>query len=165
MVKKDKNYPVYRQDITMSIDREYCDRIKELCIFVKEELDEICEQYVFQAELTGAENYHLQVRVNLKSENRWRCKQLQKHLKTCFPVQFYNIYCTPTSTNAKSNFSYVMKAETRIEGPFANIPIFLGKSILSSSQLTPWQEFFVGLLKAYDKSETDYRSIYHYFRS
>lgn len=174
LVKKDTGNPIWRQDITMSINRFYFSKIKQVLVpSVKEVLDEICEQYVFQVEKTGLENYHFQVRVNLKNDRRWRCKQLEKHLQIAFvgnqnkaanlveDIYFHRIHCTPTSNNAKSKFDYVMKEETRWDGPYSDRPIFLGKTILPHDKLLPWHRRFVDLLENYDTDEPDWRTIYH----
>ena len=166
MAEKNNN-PIWRQDVTLSINRLFFADIKSLLIpEVKRVLEDICEQYVFQVELTGEENYHFQIRVNLKNENRWRCSRLSKHLETTLnsvkeePL-FYKIACTPTSNNSKGRFDYVMKDETRFDGPYSDRPLFMGKSILPSDKLLPWHRFFIDLLEKYDEYETDWRTIYH----
>lgn len=161
MAKKDKNNPIFRQDVTMSISREYFSQLKELVSSVKKIMDEDCENWVFQVECTGETNYHLQVRVNLKFTNRWRCSKYSKHLNSKLGDMFYNIYCTPTSNNNQGKFDYVMKEESRVMGPFSDKPIFDGSSILPESKLLPWHRYFINLLENYETDELDFRTIFH----
>lgn len=166
-IEKSAGNPIWRQDITLSINKVFFKDIKSLLIpLVNEALNDICEQYVFQVELTGEENYHFQGRVNLKHENRWRCNRLHSHLEKVFnnikkDHLFYKIVCSPTSNNAKAKFDYVMKQDTRWDGPYSDRPIFLGKTILPRDKLLPWHLKFVNLLENYDTDDPDWRTIYH----
>lgn len=161
MDKEDKNNPIFRQDVTMSINRQYFSQLKELVECVKKTMNEDCENYVFQVECTGESNYHLQVRVNLKFFNRWRCGRYSKHLNDRFGDLFYNIHCSPTSNNNKGKFDYVMKEESRVLGPFSDKPIFNGSSILPESKLLNWHRYFIHLLENYEIYDLDYRTIFH----
>lgn len=158
-----KDNPIYRHDLTLSIKREYHsdEQIEELAKTVKNELDEICEKYVFQCELTGESNYHFQVRLNLKTELRWRCNTLRTYLEKAF-YEFYNIHVTPTSANCRGKFDYVMKEETRHMGPWADKPMFLGKSIIRNDKLLPWHNFVLELMEE-SKQKFDWRTIYHIY--
>ena len=159
----DKGNPIFRQDLTLSIKREFHDdeQIEELAKLVKEELDEICERYVFQCELTGESNFHFQCRVNLKTEKRWRCDQFRRYLEKGFK-EFYDIHATPTSANCRGKFDYVMKEETRYLGPWSDRPMFLGRSIISSDQLKPWHNFVLELMQD-TREEFEWRTIYHVY--
>jgi len=160
-MKEDKNNPIFRQDVTMSINREWFSKLKDVVNITKITMDRDCENYVFQLELTGEENYHLQVRVNLKHSNRWRCARYAKHLSKKLGDMFYNIRCSPTSNNNQGKFDYVMKSETRVMGPFSDRPIFTGSSILPSEKLLIWHRFFINLLENYDTDPLDFRTIFH----
>lgn len=171
--------PSYRQDVVFSIDK------KQLVHFDLEEgtnnemgeimasmisatLRECCERFVFQLELTNETNLHFQCRVNLKTDHRWRPSTFSKWLmkETRFldkngDKYFYRIGTTPTSRNC-TTFSYVTKPETRVQGPWSDRPVFLGKSIYRLDQLRPWQIKILDLLE-YDQEKMgyDWRTIYH----
>lgn len=177
--------PVYRQDITVSINHDCLPADSHSSPISKEELEDIflddfikplqstlghvCQKYVFSLEETYRDDYtdgwgnlHFQCRVNLRTKNRWRPSQLSKYLAEQLQVggapMAYRITCSPTAKATGSNFDYVMKKdETHRLGPFADRPFFLGESILRTDQLLPWHLL---LLEKLNKP-FEYRKIIH----
>lgn len=156
---------VYRIDFTLSLDRDLVKLIlpknkKEDTEAIAQDLRDFfnqnSENYVFQLELTGDSNYHFQGRINLKVKKR--CSEFAKQIEAAFPEMFYRINCSPTSVHC-TNFNYVMKPETRISGPWANKPLFLGRSILSENQLQHWHHRVIMLLRDYDLTPLEFRKL------
>lgn len=157
-----KTHPLYRQDFVLSLDRNVDpSKYGELAQDVKEFLKRHCENFLFQLEKTGDSNIHFQGRVNLTM--RKRCETFEALFKEQFTKdEFYRVGCTPTSGNCR-NFSYVMKEETRIKGPWSDRPIFMGRSIFKTSELLPWHQEYKEIIDTYiDKFEYefDWRTIY-----
>ena len=159
--------PVFRIDFTLSFDRDFLKStnilanpqdIDDLASELKSFLYHDCEQYMFQIELTGDSNYHIQGRVNLKSKQR--TSTYAKKIEDVFDStkMFYRVSCSPTNVHCRT-FSYVMKPETRIAGPWANRPLFLGRSILLEKDLKIWHKRIVQLLERYDSSPLEYRKL------
>jgi hypothetical protein len=152
---------VFRIDFTLSFNR---DKVKSMMLDpesmsreLKEFLRNNAEQYMFQFELTGTDNYHVQGRVNLKRKQR--CSEYAKDITANFGEEiFYRVDCSPTNVHCRS-FSYVMKPETRVAGPWANKPIFMGRSILTAAQLQHWHRRIVMMLESYDSSPIEYRKL------
>jgi hypothetical protein len=177
--------PVYRQDFTLSIDRDFIllringpEAIHDdqpwlgFTNAVERVLDECCEKYVFQVEAIDDyedvySNFHVQGRVNLKHEMRWRPKTFRRELierfeKDDYPFKFYRIYTSATSKGVgRTNFDYCMKPNTRFKGPFSKPARYLGRSILNTADLLPWHRKVVEKLENYDTSSFDWRTIYH----
>lgn len=160
---------VYRIDFTLSLntrheeyDRsmsviEFRDRVNNLADELKTAFYHISENYVFQLELTGEENYHFQGRINLKKKKRTR--EFENLIKDNFGDDiFYFVNASPTNVHC-TTFSYVMKPETRILGPWANRPLFLGRSILQEKDLKPWHRRFIQMLEDYDDDPIEYRKL------
>jgi hypothetical protein len=153
---------IHRQDFVLSVDRDLNPtKYGALTYDLKEFLKKHCQNFVFQIEKTGESNVHIQGRVNLKV--RKRCETFEKELRKVFPVsEFYRIGCTPTSSNCR-NFDYVMKEETRIKGPWADRPIFMGRSVFKTSDLVPWHKEYKSIIDDYVEKydyEFDYRTIH-----
>lgn len=80
-------------------------------------LKEIAKQYVFQFELGDSGYEHVQCRISLIKKRRYSEKHLLLKLFGKYPPN----YCQPTTTiNHSEPFSYVMKADTRLHGPYTD---------------------------------------------
>lgn len=104
---------------------------------LKDDLSRVARQWAFQLERGEETGYeHWQCRVALKERTRspWKV--------TAFPGQHY----TPTSTaGVGSKFSYVMKTETRVLGPWTDKDeeVFLTDEVAEMTTLRPWQQKIV----------------------
>lgn len=84
-------------------------------------LKENAAKWVFQEEMTEAKEekktgyHHWQGRVSLIKK-----KRLTTLVKSCESSVMKKCHWSITSTNAKSGFTYVMKADTRINGPWTD---------------------------------------------
>lgn len=80
-------------------------------MFIRQ-LKEWAKKYVFQLERGDKGSYHYQGRMSLIKKRR--PGTLKKALSTAFP----RLHVSPTVVSNTGNFSYVMKADTRVEGPW-----------------------------------------------
>lgn len=161
--------PVFRIDFTLSFDREKypskADVEQASQIILEDGLKPFfyhyTEQWVLQLECTGLDNLHFQGRVNLKKKMRTTTfiKALESQLEE--PSPFYRISASPTNVHCRS-FSYVMKPETRISGPWANRPLFFGRSILLEKNLQLWHKRVVQMLEQYDEDPIEYRKLINF---
>lgn len=88
-------------------------------------LREHCKKYTFQKE-RGASGYeHFQGRVSLKVKNRKG-------------PDWTNIHWSPTSEENKDNMFYVMKSDTRIDGPWTDKDGYIPRQARNIT-LYPWQ--------------------------
>lgn len=110
-----------------SLPKEGCE-LQGLKTFCKEH----CKKWCFQLE-KGEKGYiHWQGRVSLKVKNR---------KGPTFP----KIHWSPTSeANCENNY-YVMKAETRIEGPWSDKDKYIPRQVREITKLRPWQQTIVDL--------------------
>lgn len=169
MVKPSEN-PIYRMDIVLSINREIrlqrspfqsdvgLDLIKDIKSFFKE----YCDQWVFQLECPeDTENYHFQCRVNLKEKQRTSTfANLISNSFCGFPMEsFYRIGVGPTNKNQKTRFSYVMKNESRVLGPWSDRKVYEGEDIITD--LYPYQRYIYEILT--DENNWDSRKIHNIF--
>lgn len=162
---------VFRMDFTLSFDRGVVKSIVEdpetMAQKIREFLYKDSENFMFQFEVTETKsdsemeqtvtkNYHVQGRVNLIK--KMYTSTYAKLLTEEFGDIFYRVDVSPTNVHCRT-FSYVMKPETRFAGPWANRPLFLGRSILMESQLQHWHRRILQLLKEYDDRPIEYRKI------
>lgn len=138
--------PVRRMDITISLrfspksmqgqDSKSTENIIEL---VKEFFEEHATKWVFQLEDTK-DNKHLQCRIVVKDRQRTGTlfNKLADHL--IVPPKW--IHVTPSS-NSLTDFSYVMKTESRLSGPYGNMDMkaMQVEDLLADLPMEPWQEF------------------------
>ena len=175
----------YRLDFTLSFDtrthvflnsKDFVEN--ELFLEFQSEFEEIlhnkCENWVYQVESTRwtskeeddeflTNNLHIQGRLNLRTKMRSSTfeKQLKEELGT-HHLLFYKMWFRPTSQNCR-DFSYVMKPQTRLAGPFANKNLYLGLSILPPDKLLIWHERYIKKLENYNFQVNDafFRHIYN----
>lgn len=104
-------------------------------------LDKYCKKYIYQLErapTTG--NTHFQCYVNLKVKRRptemWKLLNAEG---------FDGADCSPVSNYGKLALqSYCMKKDTRVEGPWADKPIYMGQDLIKN--LKGWQQDILNLL-------------------
>ena len=100
----------------------------------------IAKLYVYQLEeCPSTGTHHYQCFVNLRTKKR--CGEVKKMLNSS---GFTGAECSIASANGKESLkSYCMKKDSRIAGPWADKPIYLGKDLIT--QLRPWQRAIVTL--------------------
>lgn len=160
---------VHRVDVVLSINREVyslkdgkTELLQGLINDVKQSFNTYCNNWVFQLECPcDSENYHFQCRLNLK--DRTRTSQLSKYLEIEYTIDgvpsFYRISVSPTNKNPRTRFSYVMKDNTRVDGPWSDRPIYMGEDLIND--LFPYQKFIYEDLTNPDN--WDSRSIYNVY--
>lgn len=116
---------------------------------LKAHLKEWCKKWVFQKEKGDTGYLHYQGRCSLIKKRR------MNELKGKFML---GGHITPTSTTEFGNgsFSYVLKADTRIEGPWddTNVPppeLTPRMKKFMSSEMYPWQKRVVELCQVYEE--------------
>lgn len=119
-------------DFTLHISKEN--------IVTKDDLIKIfkkhCKKWCFQLEIgekTGA--IHYQGRVSWGKKVR-----TPGAIKNFLP---YKVFCRPTSSVNRDNMFYVMKDETRAEGPWSDtdpIPLYIPRDVRKVEKLREWQE-------------------------
>lgn len=139
-----KNLRVY--DFTISCAK--CPDRKELI----KVLDELCKKWVFQQEKGEKTEYlHWQIRASAKVRTRWLTliKQMPKEWKPSASI---------TSNGAKDDDFYVMKALTRVDGPWDNKnnkPVYIPRQIREIKALRDWQSELIDRTKVWDTRHID----------
>lgn len=116
---------------------------------------EWCKKFVFQKEETESGYVHWQCRVHLIKP-----KTLQTVLKQVAPVVGGNWSITSNGVHEKGSFNYVMKADSRVDGPwneqdFENAPTMTRQlAYFLKQDMRPWQNQLEASIQ-----ETDDRSI------
>lgn len=120
---------IYRWDATLSM--AVMPQIESL----KRELKAHCKKWVFQKEQGGVTGYlHWQIRVSLKEKSR-------------MPAFLVGAHWTPTHDKS---WSYVMKEETRVEGPWCDSdePDYIPMKYRGDIELRPWQSVLLDRVRA-----------------
>ncbi len=111
-----------------------------------------CEKFIFQLEDTD-NNPHYQCYA------RWKKKHYPKTLAKRLNEQFRGIQVDPCSKNgmaADALSNYCMKAESRIKGPWADRPIYLGSDLVQvKNHPFQWQQMVFDMIS----EEPDDRTI------
>ena len=134
--------PVRRMDITISmrpdsgLDKQtMISRFNEFCSLNT-------DMYVFQHELTGDDNHHIQGRVSRQA--RIRTLSFAKKISADTGIPLCYIHVSPTQ-RPNQNFDYTMKSETRFSGPYSNLDLNALNIVdpLEGIQLHDWQNFIL----------------------
>lgn len=113
---------------------------------VAKRLARYSKKFVFQKEktpTTGRE--HWQGRLSLSVKRRLG------EIKELFDGPLAKAHWTPTSQRGKATFEYVMKEDTRLEGPWTDAnwqPPVMPEELKELKALKPWQQFVVDDCKA-----------------
>lgn len=121
-------------------------------IGIRNTLKEVAKKYAFQQE-KGEETgrLHFQGRISLKVKKRQ--PELIKILSNHGWVKFH---ISITSNENRDNSFYVMKADTRVDGPFTDEnEIYVPKDISKITALRPWQSTLIERLNTYDERVID----------
>lgn len=127
--------------------------LKEEGTDLKEIMDHLgqwCKEWVFQLEEGDSGYRHYQGRVRLIKKRR--PGEIAKIWQDILP----GVHLSPTSNAAyqQREFSYVMKADTRINGPWKNtdLPKYMTKRLRKFLESTPypWQQKIIDLAGEYD---------------
>lgn len=128
-------------DFTLKEDGVYVEDIIEMC-------DKIAKNYVFQLESSENDYLHFQGRFRLKVRDR-----ITKVIKICQEF-FKNIHISITNTLSKDDDFYVMKEDTRVDGPWSDqekpiyVPIQIKESIKNGFR--PFQQTIIDSFKKPD---------------
>lgn len=125
--------PIFVYDVTVWCDKKTKDETVAL-------FNEYAKHWVFQKEAcptTGT--LHYQCRISLKAKRR-ECEIVKSWAAIgwagCYKIK-------PTSNDASRNFDYVMKTETRLEGPWADNdpePPYIPRQVREMGELKGWQK-------------------------
>lgn len=124
---------VYHYDWTLSADDYKFDEIIE-------GFKGIAKKYSFQLEESDGGYKHYQGRLSLIKKRR-----IGEALKLIKPI-FEKIHISVTSNNGLNENFYVLKQDTRIDGPWCDTdvkPLYIPRQIREIKQLYPWQESLI----------------------
>jgi len=129
--------PVYCYDFTLGTEFALVEEVKEWLI-------SLCKKWCFQRECSEETGWeHFQGRLSLKAKLRlFNLKE-----KCLWP----EIHLSPTSKANVSNFYYVSKDETRVDGPWANTDpgqAYIPRHIRKITSMFPWQQTILDMHKA-----------------
>lgn len=118
---------------------------------IRDLLSPLCKKYCFQLEKgEKTDTLHFQGRFSLKIK-----KRLNEAIKL-FALKWQKFHLSITSNENKFNNFYVMKDDTKVEGPFTNEnEIFIPLDVLKMKTLYPWQQTIVDVLSIYDDRTVD----------
>lgn len=115
-------------------------------------LKEWCKKWVFQDEKSDSGYEHFQGRVSLIKKNR--LGELVNKTKDVFPGIHWSI--TSNAVHEGQNFNYVMKADTRVAGPWSDKeyeePPVLTRQLktFNEQEMRPWQKQVSEMVKELD---------------
>jgi len=115
---------------------------------IRRVLGQLCKSYCFQTE-KGEESgkLHYQMRISLKQKSR--SATLAKTLRG---LGWDKIHVAPTSKANRTNNFYVMKEDTRVDGPYTDEnDIYIPRDIRNIQELYPFQQQLRDLLSLYDE--------------
>lgn len=117
--------------------------------------EKLAKRYVYQYEkCPSTGNIHLQGYVNLYKKQLATGKKLGRMLNA---LGLNGVTCKPASNAGKLALQqYCMKEETRVEGPWADHPIYLARDLSIMSKPRPWQQSVMDIIK----KEPDDRTIH-----
>ena len=111
---------------------------------------ENADKYIFQAEDTG-DNPHYQGYFHTKKKSR--AKTMAIAANDCLlGVEIQPCSCAGLDALKK----YCMKDATRVDGPWSDKPIYLGKDLWPEERMPPWQRTMLDIIK----KEPDDRTMY-----
>lgn len=113
---------------------------------------DLCKKYTFQKEM-GAETgkVHYQCRVSLKQ----KCRQMEL-IKKLRLAQLQRFHTSVTTNCNKGNDFYVVKSDTRLEGPFTDENFkYIPRDIRNIVNLYPWQAAMITRLSVYEERIVD----------
>ncbi len=128
--------PCITYDITL-----WCDKIsKELTLAA---FKENCRSWTFQQEKgAGTGKLHYQARIKCKTKVRPAC------VARWFPKG--SCHVSVTSSANRDNMFYVLKADTRVDGPWSDTDTYVPRQIRELKTLYPWQQKVITLSKVWD---------------
>lgn len=138
-------------DLTLNIQTNTFETVKGV-------LEEWCKHWVFQKEKGEVTGYvHWQIRFSLKKKRR--IQEIAPRLAIA-GLKFHDTALTPTSTaGLKTGFSYVTKADTRLEGPWKDTDVekVLTKCVayLDKNGLDPWMQEIKDIWSEWDRRHID----------
>lgn len=108
---------------------------------------EHCRSWCFQKESTKSGLLHWQCRVKAKEKCR------SSYFINLLPEKFGRV--SPTSNENRDNAFYVMKEDSRVEGPWSDQDPYIPRQVREMKELWPWQKKIVQLSTVWDT-----RSVY-----
>lgn len=132
---------LYIWDFTIPFDEYYHQDLKLL----KDKLSSNCKKWIFQREISQTNAYdHLQGRVSLRK--KMVASSLIQVFKSMGDIT-HGVHLSPTTKTCvdTNNFSYVMKDDTRYDGPWSDqdpeeIPDTVQMKLFKQWNLYPWQK-------------------------
>lgn len=118
---------------------------------VKDHLTGFCREWAFQKEKAAGGLVHWQLRVHLRRKLRF-----PQALTEIVHGPLAKAHISPTTTHCMGDNFYVMKQDTRIEGPWTSKDEVVRDPGKIAKELRPWQQKIVDIIN----SEADDRTIH-----
>ena len=139
----------YRWDFTLGKKGEDISKLIDFQVF-KDNLKRKCKKYAFQLEKSSSGYIHYQGRISLIKK-----KSLSALISFFNAKEFHGIRWSPTSTDvAKTGDAfYVIKEDTRIDGPWTDQDeeLYIPRQIREMDGLRPFQQYIVDNANEWDK--------------
>lgn len=126
------NNPVFVYDLTIPEEGNTRDSIEQA-------FELHAKKWTYQLEQGEGGYRHYQCRISLVKKQR-----IKPVIET---FAEFKAHVSPTSAKNMGNDFYVMKEDTRVEGPWTNVKIFIPRDVRKMTQLFPWQEKMLELIK------------------
>lgn len=147
---------LYMWDFTIPFDEYYHQDLKLL----KDKLSSNCKKWVFQREIGKTSDYdHLQGRISLRK------KAVASTIISLFKSMgdvTHGVHLTPTTKTCvdSNNFSYVMKDDTRYDGPWSDqdpkeVPDTIQMKLFKQWDKYPWQQTILDMIQVFDMRAID----------
>jgi len=131
--------PCCNYDLTIKAEMVEVDSLKD-------KFRDIAKSWCFQKECGLKTGYlHYQCRISLKVKKR-DCE-----LAKLFDKE-WGMWCSPTSIACKDDNFYVMKEDTRVEGPWSDTDenVYIPRQVREIIKLYPWQEQIASMVNVWD---------------
>jgi len=118
---------------------------------------DLASKWIFQLE-RGEEAGKLHVQGRMRVRDKKRCTTLVKDLARVLglPAEWITVRA---ESDEVGSFTYCLKEDTRVDGPWADSPIYLGSDLICMSTPHPWQSQVLGWIE----KEPDDRTIHWVF--
>lgn len=107
--------------------------------------EKLAKKFIYQWELgSNTKREHCQGYINLRKKSYHTGRAIAKQLSM---LGMNGVTCKPASDDGKEMLkAYVMKDDTRIAGPWADRPIYMGRDLSCMDNPYPWQESILDII-------------------
>lgn len=118
---------------------------------IRKVLTDLCKKYTFQLEKGEKKGtLHYQGRFSLKIK-----KRKTEIITMLRKLGWQDFRLSITSTENRDNTFYVIKSETKVEGPYSDTDLYVPLDVRNIKTLKPWQDSILNMLKEYNERIVD----------